>query len=72
MVSLREVAIFTCIVHGHHVYKAVRSSRIGECLTVLPEMGNQHDSNVTKHRGIISRVLQLLLQMVVSIIAAAA
>ena len=40
-----QAAIFTSIVCGHHVYKAVWTSQnlIAEHLTVLPETGNNHD-----------------------------
>ena len=59
MVSQREVAIFTSIVHGHHVYKALRTLRIVDCLTVLLEMGNKHDKyaiSVTKRGVTMSHV----------------
>ena len=44
------------VVRGHHVYKSVRISLLGERFSVRPETGNNHDKyviSVVKHGGIV-------------------
>ena len=48
--SQEESSIFSNVVHGHHIYKAIWTPMLGERLTVLPEMGNGHEKHAVSAR----------------------
>ena len=57
--QVEEMFCLDSIVRGHHVYKMVWTSWLGEILTVIPELENNHDRHavcVKKEREIVGHV----------------
>ena len=43
-----ESFVFSGVIRGHHVYKLVWSSIVGEMVELIPESGNEHDRYAVK------------------------